>query len=214
MRAPLRGIWTFQSTAHSGETTFASSRDEIFEGSKPVRTESHTAGQPHRSIVWFSGHLAAAASAGRRSITWVQGAVRANLRPPLSRVRLRPVRGRCARPHLVVPGPDAAERDAREVRADQRRLRLRAPRRHDPDARRREAPHRRSSCRRARSRAPILLTRTPYDADRRSRRTPRARTSRRTSTATTTPSTSSSAAGTSAWCRTCAASTAPRATTS
>jgi predicted acyl esterase len=58
--------------------------------------------------------------------------------------------------------------------------------------------------------APILLTRTPYDA--------KALTTRRAATwarahATTTPTTSSSKAVTSAWSRTCAASTGPRATT-
>ena len=46
-----------------------------------------------------------------------------------------------------------------------RRLRLRAARRDDPDARRREAAHRHPGAARAPSGAPILLTRTPYDAD-------------------------------------------------
>ncbi len=61
--------------------------------------------------------------------------------------------------------------------------------------------------------APILLTRTPYDADALTSRTRQLRTSARSCTATTTPPTSSSRAATSAWSRTSAASTAPRATT-
>ena len=60
--------------------------------------------------------------------------------------------------------------------------------------------------------APMLLTRTPYDADKltkHSRRSIWVRCSR----ATTTRPTSSSRAGTSAWCRTSAASTARTAIT-
>ena len=48
---------------------------------------------------------------------------------------------------------------------DQRRLRLRPPRGDDPDARRREAAHRHPRAEGRGRRAPILLTRTPYDAD-------------------------------------------------
>ncbi len=60
--------------------------------------------------------------------------------------------------------------------------------------------------------AGMLLTRTPYDAKALTTHT-RAVTSARCCRATTTPPTSSSRTATSAWCRTCAASTVPKATT-
>ena len=61
--------------------------------------------------------------------------------------------------------------------------------------------------------APILLTRTPYDADGADEPRPERPPRPDPLAATTTRPTSSSRAATSAWCRTCAASTAPRATT-
>ncbi len=64
------------------------------------------------------------------------------------------------------------------------------------------------------ARAPILLTRTPYDADAMTERNASAAPRAGASTATTTRPTWSSTAATSASSRTCAASTAPRATTS
>ena len=60
--------------------------------------------------------------------------------------------------------------------------------------------------------APILLTRTPYDATEAHEPRPKRPLRPHPRAATTTPPTSSSKAATFAWSRTCAASTAPKAT--
>ena len=57
-----------------------------------------------------------------------------------------------------------AKRNAGQIRAQDRQLRLRPARRHDPDARRREAAHGHPVPKGAKD-APILLTRTPYNAN-------------------------------------------------
>ena len=72
-----------------------------------------------------------------------------------------------ARPRRPRPPkyPALPERDPGELHADVRRLRLRAARGDDPDARRREAAHGDPGAEGRGKGAPILLTRTPYDAD-------------------------------------------------